>query len=306
MKKFFFKAAAACAVFGLVFCIIGAAAGGRLTGMRIDWNNGTPHVKYTSTAADELLRGEEPFLSLQESDAKNGSAPSAADSAPVNTPAADAPDNTGVTQSTAAEQLFDGAELHSLELELGGAQVYLEVSDHWGFTAQTPDTATAAVHNGVLKITSHRNSLPAVQVYTVTVPQDVQLRELDIELGGGELRSSGTLQCNSLELELGAGSIVLQDVRAAGECDLSVGAGSIELNGSLARGADIDCAMGSVVCRLTAVERYDYEVSCGMGSVLLDGSEFSGMGASGKSSTGAPVRYEVECGMGSVEISHAG
>lgn len=301
MKKFFFKAAAACAVFGLVFCIIGAAAGGKLTGMRIDWDNDRPHVAYSTVTMDDLPQGKEPSSGPQASTGKNDAAPHSAENAPAKTPSAD---STGAAPNTAAEQLFDGAEIHSLELELGGAQVFLEAADRWSFTAEDPDTAVAAVRNGVLKITSRSSSLSSAAVYTVTVPQDVQLRELDIELGGGELKSFGTIQCGSLDVEVGAGGIVLQDVRVAGECNLDAGLGSIELNGALARGAEIDCSIGSVVCRLTAVERYDYAVECGAGSVKLDDSEFSGAGVSGKSISGAPVRYEIECGMGSVEILH--
>ena len=274
MKKFLFKAAAACAVFGVVLCIIGAVAGGKLTGVRIGWKDGEPQVEYHSTDVQELLTGVKPIL---------GSAKGETDG---------------------KYTVFDGEEIHSLEIDLGGAEVYLEAADRWSVTTQNDLLCTAQVKNGVLHIKNIGEIETTGTVCTITYPQTAQLRSLDVSLGGGSLQNLGTLVCNELELELGAGSILLNGITVQDECSVDVGIGGVELNGSLARGAEIDCGMGSVVCRLAPVDAYDYRVECGMGSVVLDDSEFSGMGAQDQRSSGAPIRYEIECGMGSVELTH--
>lgn len=301
MKKFLFKAAAACAVFGLVFCVIGAVSGGELTGIRFGWRDGEPQVEYTHTEMKDLLTGTEPFLEVQtpgENSAGSASGGSTSDTNPNS-------NSGGNSSGNPDKQLFTGEQIHSLELELGGAQVYLEAADHWGLIVENTTAYTAAVRDGVLKIaTREKAAMEPDVVFIITFPRDEPMRQLDIELGGGALENLGDIHCGSLELELGAGSILLQDITVTGECSMDAGMGSIELNGSLARGAEIDCGMGSVMCQLAPVDVYDFEVECGMGSVVLDGSEFAGVGASGSSRTGAAVRYEVECGMGSVEIRH--
>ncbi len=275
MKKFLFKAAAACAVFGIVLCIIGAVAGGKPIGVRIGWQNGEPQVEYRSADVWELLTGAQPVFSS---------------------------DKIGSVDGTYTS--FDGEEIHSLEIDLGGAEVYLEAADRWSVTTENALLCTAKVKNGVLQIKNIGEIETTGVVCTVTYPQTAQLRSLDVSLGGGSLQNLGALACNELELELGAGSVVLNGVTVQGECSVDVGMGSVELNGSLARGAEIECGMGSVVCRLAAVPSYDYMVDCGMGSVVLDDLEFSGVGAQGQRNDGAPVRYEIDCGMGSVELTH--
>ncbi len=296
MKRFLLKAAGVCAVIGVVLCVAGFLLGGKLVGINIGRNG----LSYSDATMQELLSGQRPIF---ETDATPDGAP--ADPAAADESAASAQSGSVPTNADAAGlHTFDGVEIHSLDVELGGAQAYLRAGDRWSVTVENTGKYTTVVKEGVLNVTCREDTYPeTAAVVTITCPQDAFLREADIELGAGTL-TVDRLVCSSLELDVGAGSAVLNDIEAGSACDISVGAGWVELNGTLSGENSIDCGMGEVICRLTAVDRYDFEVDCGMGSVVLDENEFSGLGAQGSSRTGAAVRYDIDCGMGSVEITH--
>ena len=284
VKKFLMKAAAACAVFGAVFCILGFMLGGKPTGVQLSWENGRPRVEYKSAGLDELLVGEAPLFSA----GRGGE------------------NTSGKEQSAQGGSVTFTEELHSMDIELGGVQLYLKTGDSWNVTVENTKKYRAYAEAGVLHVSCFEDDLlETAAVFTVTYPKDALLREVDIQLGAGSLEAESFV-CSELELEVGAGDAVLQNVEVDRSCEITVGIGSVELNGSLLGETGIECGMGNVSCRLYGVEDYDYEVDCGMGSVRLDDREYSGIAVEDSRRTGAAVRYEIECGMGSVEIIHAG
>ncbi|MBQ8611268.1 MAG: hypothetical protein IJ412_06120, partial [Oscillospiraceae bacterium] len=170
MKKFLMKAAAACAVFGAAFCILGFVLGGRPTGVQFSWENGRPRVEYKSAGLDEMLTGEAPLFSTgkgnESTSGKGGE------------------NTSGKEQPAQGSSVTFTEELHSLDIELGGVQLYLKAGDSWNVTVENTKKYRAYAEAGVLHVSCFEDDLLETgTVFTVTYPKDALLREVDIQLG---------------------------------------------------------------------------------------------------------------------------
>lgn len=80
-----------------------------------------------------------------------------------------------------------------------------------------------------------------------------------------------------------------------------------DLYGEVEKEVKIECGVGQV--NYTAVgsqEDYDYEVSCGIGSVTVGSDSYSGMGGERKVNNNGSKKMEIECGIGMVDVSFDG
>lgn len=140
---------------------------------------------------------------------------------------------------------------------------------------------------------------------TIQVPADLQFKEASVKVGAGVLTAED-LQAEEMDIEVGAGQVYLNSFYAK-EVDLECGAGEADLYGEITKEIKIECGVGKV--HYTAEgsqEDYDYEVSCGIGSVTVGGDSYSGLGGERKISNGGSKKMEIECGIGLVDVSFDG
>lgn len=136
----------------------------------------------------------------------------------------------------------------------------------------------------------------------IQIPAERRFKEASMKVGAGVL-TADNLHAEELDIDVGAGQVYL-DSFIVKELELECGAGEANLYGEVEREAKIECGIGSV--SYTAAGRqedYDYEVSCGIGSVNVGDDSYSGLGGERKIKNGGSKKMEIECGIGMVDVS---
>ena len=127
-----------------------------------------------------------------------------------------------------------------------------------------------------------------VDMGTIDLECDLKVQELSVEVGAGEFSGYGNI--------------------TAAYCDLQVGAGTIDIDQIDVQKLNADCGAGEIDMVVTGKEKdYNYELSCGMGEIDLENSEYSGLGIEKTiSNEGAKKDMVLECGMGEIDVEFTG
>ena len=127
-----------------------------------------------------------------------------------------------------------------------------------------------------------------VDMGTIDLECDLKVQELSVEVGAGEFCGYGNI--------------------TAAYCDLQVGAGTIDIDQLDIQKLNADCGAGEIDMVVTGKEKdYNYELSCGMGEIDLENSEYSGLGIEKTiSNEGAQKDMVLECGMGEIDVEFTG
>ena len=127
-----------------------------------------------------------------------------------------------------------------------------------------------------------------VDMGTIDLECDLKVQELSMEVGAGEFSGYGNI--------------------TAAYCDLQVGAGTIDIDQLDIQKLNADCGAGEIDMVVTGKEKdYNYDLSCGMGEIDLENSEYSGLGIEKTiSNEGARKDMVLECGMGEIDVEFTG
>ena len=127
-----------------------------------------------------------------------------------------------------------------------------------------------------------------VDMGTIDLECDLKVQELSVEVGAGEFSGYGNI--------------------TAAYCDLQVGAGTIDIDQLDIQNLNADCSAGEIDMVVTGKEKdYNYDLSCGMGEINLEDSEYSGIGIEKNiSNEGARKDMVLECGMGEIDVEFTG
>ena len=127
-----------------------------------------------------------------------------------------------------------------------------------------------------------------VDMGTIDLECDLKVQELSVEVGAGEFSGYGNI--------------------TAAYCDLQVGAGTIDIDQLDIQKLNADCGAGEIDMVVTGKEKdYNYDLSCGMGEIDLEDSEYSGLGIEKNiSNEGARKDMVLECGMGEIDVEFTG
>lgn len=127
-----------------------------------------------------------------------------------------------------------------------------------------------------------------VDMGTIDLECDLKVQELSVEVGAGEFSGYGNI--------------------TAAYCDLQVGAGTIDIDQLDIQKLNADCGAGEIDMVVTGKEKdYNYDLSCGMGEIDLENSEYSGIGIEKNiSNEGARKDMVLECGMGEIDVEFTG
>ena len=127
-----------------------------------------------------------------------------------------------------------------------------------------------------------------VDMGTIDLECDLKVQELSMEVGAGEFSGYGNI--------------------TAAYCDLQVGAGTLDIDQLDIQKLNADCGAGEIDMVVTGKEKdYNYDLSCGMGEIDLEDSEYSGLGIEKNiSNEGARKDMVLECGMGEIDVEFTG
>lgn len=159
-------------------------------------------------------------------------------------------------------------------------------------------TITDTRSGNVKKKKQIKVSIPSVKEFD-TVSLGVDMGTIDLECD---------LKVQELSMEVGAGEFSGYGNITAAYCDLQVGAGTIDIDQIDVQKLNADCGAGEIDMVVTGKEKdYNYDLSCGMGEIDLEDSEYSGLGIEKNiSNEGARKDMVLECGMGEIDVEFTG
>lgn len=163
--------------------------------------------------------------------------------------------------------------------------------------------------SGKITITDTRSgNVKKKKQIKVIVPSGKDFDTISLGVDMGTIDLECDLKVQKLSVEVGAGEFSGYGNITAAYCDLQVGAGTIDIDQLDVQKLNADCGAGEIDMVVTGKEKdYNYDLSCGMGEIDLENSEYSGLGIEKTiSNEGAQKDMVLECGMGEIDVEFTG
>ena len=164
-------------------------------------------------------------------------------------------------------------------------------------------------NSGTLEIKDHRSKIGKTTKnidVALDIPADLELEDVLVELGVGDVEIEKLLVKYTLNMKLGTGDVEIEHL-SAGTLDVSCGVGNLEIEKLRLEGsASIEGGVGDTRIGMLANENdFNYEISTGVGDVRIFDSEFRGLGGAKKISNGSDKEIVIHSGVGDMEIYQA-
>lgn len=212
--------------------------------------------------------------------------------------------NGGGQTSIADEQFSE------IDVEVGVADVTIAVGDTYAaeltWDSGSGYSMSCGVQNGVLKVTGSKktagSSADSDAKVVITVPNGVTLREIDVEVGLGDVGLDG-VAAGEISCETGLGDVSFLNVTAS-DASGQTGMGDVTWEGALSRETELNTGMGSIkVSAPGTADSWSYELNAGTGQVELDGVN---LGHSARQRVSGSGELEASSGAGSVTVTFLG
>lgn len=138
----------------------------------------------------------------------------------------------------------------------------------------------------------------------VAFPAGMNFDEIDIDMGAANVVADEFHVKELLDVTVGAGNLEIAD-GSYKNIKLSCGMGNVDMQGTVSGDVNVECGMGNMNVRLEGnPDAYDYELSCGVGEMVVNGVKYSGIAGDHQiKNDGASGTIDIECGMGSVNFT---
>lgn len=131
---------------------------------------------------------------------------------------------------------------------------------------------------------------------------DFMADKIELDVDAGELVAECLEAKEKFTIDVGAGRLEVSDIKAD-KLDIDCGIGEVEVAGSVSGKAKADCGVGRIAMELAGNEEdYDYEISCGLGSVKINGKEYSSLSTDKEIDNNAGSKIELDCGVGEIDV----
>ncbi len=221
------------------------------------------------------------------------------------------------------------ADVQELQIEIGGAALYLCESEDDCFRIWTEGSGTYRSYekNGTFYLEGNldkrwiKNGINDGEKVYLYLPKGMVFHEADIDIGAGLVEintlsadeisltagagkiSAEKLTCTGLDVETGAGEAVLSGVTAQ-KLDVENGLGNTYIKGSISREIDVECGMGNTQLELTGSENdFNYDIECAVGSIRIGGMKYGALAEDVYINNRAAGECSVECSMGTISIT---
>ena len=164
----------------------------------------------------------------------------------------------------------------------------------------------AYAKDGILYLTSNKKNTKIKNVgkgsITVTLPADIELEEVELNLKAGELKAE-QIFAKDLEVNAGAGEVNILEF-SADKAEFKCGAGSVTATGDAKVKIDADCGVGEINLKVKGNQNdYNYDLDCGIGEIQCGDYSFSGFGRENSINNGADKKMDIDCGIGSINVT---
>ena len=205
-------------------------------------------------------------------------------------------------------------EVMSIEIDATAANIHIIEGNQFGVEGRSVPIGVlqAKVEDGVLMVeydledSAWRRSIRWGENHTpritVTVPANIVLEKLDVDINVGQLRIEG-IKTNIAQMELNTGNMELHRFFAH-TSDISCDVGRIYLEGMLEGDTQISCNVGDITLKLAQEQKmHNYDVETNVGRVRMNGRGHDGINGSYEVNSGADSWFYVTCDIGNVMIS---
>jgi hypothetical protein len=156
----------------------------------------------------------------------------------------------------------------------------------------------------------------------ITIPEGYEFNNFELKLDAGSLKvdkvdsenayidvGAGNCNINHLEVaedsyySVGTGELVIDDIKvnnATFEC----GVGNLSAEGIITGDNTVTCGIGNVNLDVDGdFKDYNYNVNCGLGSVTINKSTYSGVNSKRNQNNDADNNFLLECGIGKISLN---
>ncbi len=218
---------------------------------------------------------------------------------------------------------FGGTHTEKLKLDLDRSTVKIFTHDGEGIRIKTQNTEDyfKIIENGdTLLLEDHRGCRRKNALHLELYLPERTLEKIELSLGVSKLQIE-TLRAEKLELNLGTGEAWLNTAETE-KADIGLGAGELKLDNLEAEKAylqvgtgglgvkhfaggdlELECGVGALDINVQGEESdYNYILSCGIGTINLNGRKYSGLGREETLNKGASKKISMECGIGDISL----
>lgn len=219
--------------------------------------------------------------------------------------------------STELSTDYIGSQINSLEIDLKEVSLYITKGNSFNVKTNT-DKITSEVINSELKIKDKSSKYSKNKIVELTIPENVILNEIDIEVGLGK-NNIELLNANNIKLELGAGNMTINNINAYTNFEVDGGSGEINIMNANVSNMEIDMGVGLTTFEGTlkgnnkieagigelrinlkdSIDNYRFDVNKAIGSIKVNNNEISNNTIYG---TGVNL-LKIDGGIGSIKIN---
>lgn len=205
--------------------------------------------------------------------------------------------------------IYELENISSMDIELNYDELILQEYDgknvKVSISGDYTDKVKVSTEGTELKIESKGKTKPEERQVVVLYPAGMEFTEVNIDVEAGTAALDHDLNTREFSASVGAGTLENSGVISAREADIEVGVGILTLTGLDAEYIEAECGIGTMELEATGKKTdYNYRLSCGAGTLSLEGEEFSGLGASKiVDNDGGARKMRLECGMGTLDVS---
>ena len=216
--------------------------------------------------------------------------------------------NKDSNSGDSSEYTYDSA-IRRLELDVNYASVTIGTSedDHISVKARNAGKYFKdTVEDGdMLVLEDERPKGKATLELEILLPDRV-LEEMDLDLGAAEL-TADRLQARQFSLDIGAGAGTIQSLLTSEDASLDIDVGELTIGYFDGSDLELDCGTGQLSITVAGEEQgYNNDLECGIGSIDIGGSSYSGLSSSHSVDNGAARTISADCGMGAISLRFAG
>lgn len=245
-------------------------------------------------------------------------------------------------------------KLRNLYIEVGACELHIEESEdeyvRIAVSGNTDNLRYYVEENGLQIVRKSNWTWRWVGVNTVSdkvylyLPQNTLLDYADIELGAGTMKSIGltardvnievgagemdidsltadngailsvgagkirikNLVCRTADLDIGAGQMDIDNAEIAEDANIDLGMGNVNFGGVIKGDLNVDCSMGTVILDMDdAEEDHNFDVECSMGEVKVGSRSYSSLSSGVTTNNGSDSNFVIDCSMGTVTVKFA-
>lgn len=177
-----------------------------------------------------------------------------------------------------------------IKYEIDDRELHIEEENHFINDTNNKLIVTIPYHLGSLSIETGAGKVEIA---------DLEVNDLDLDLGAGKTNVNDTLVLNNCDIDGGAGELSIKDSDIT-NMDLDMGVGKVTLNSKLAGSSQINAGIGEVNLELIGSKNdYSINVSKGIGNVRIDTENISNDTVFGNGEN----KIRISGGIGNINVS---